>query len=112
MLAMTAFTAAGFAQSNSNRVAVVNGQAITQEELDKAAAKDLRSLETKRLQNDASLAQDKQEILTRALEQLAADKLIEAEAKKQNISKEQLLEAEVDSNVETPSSEEVEAFYD
>ena len=112
VLTMLTLTAAGFAQSNSNRVAVVNGQAITQEELDKVAASDLRNLETKRLQNDASLLQDRQEILARALEQLAADKLIEAEAKKQNISKEQLLDAEVNSNVDTPSNEEVEAFYD
>jgi len=112
ILVMLALPAAGFAQSNSNRVAVVNGQAITQEELDKAAASDLRNLETKRLQNDASMAQDKQEILTRALEQLAADRLIEAEAKKLNMSKEQLLDAEVNSNVDTPSSEEVEAFYE
>src|SRR5437016_13259188 len=108
---MLALPAAGFAQSNSNRVAVVNGQAITQEQLDKAAAGDLRNLETKKLQNDASVAQDKQEILTRALEQLAADKVIEAEAKKLNMTKEQLLDAEVNSNVETPSNDDVEAFY-
>jgi predicted DsbA family dithiol-disulfide isomerase/Skp family chaperone for outer membrane proteins len=111
-LAMLPLAAAGLAQSNSDRVAVVNGQVITQEELDKAAANELQGLETKRLQNDASMAQDKQEILTRALEQLAADKLIEAEAKKLNMTKEQLLDAEVNSNVETPSNEEVEAFYE
>jgi len=112
MVVMLALAIAGFAQSNSNRVAVVNGQAITQEELDKAAASDLRSLETKKLQSDASLAQDKQEILTRALEQLAADTLIETEAKKLNMTKEQLLDAEVNSNLETPSNEEVESFYE
>ena len=113
-LILTAFAAlatVAFAQSNANRVAVVNGQTITQEELDKAAANDLRNLETKRLQNDATLAQDKQQVLTRALEQLAADKLIEAEAKKLNMSKEQLLDAEVNSNVETPSDSDVEGFY-
>src|SRR6266850_1162402 len=112
MVVMLALAIAGFAQSNSNRVAVVNGQAITQEELDKTAASDLRSLETKKLQSDASLAQDKQEILTRALEQLAADTLIETEAKKLNMTKEQLLDAEVNSNLETPSNEEVESFYE
>ena len=35
-----------------------------------------------------------------------------AEAVKEKKTKEQLLEAEVDSNVETPSNEEVEAFYE
>ena len=111
-LALPAIAAAALAQSNSNRVAVVNGQAITQEELDRAAAPDLRNLETKRLQNDASMALEKQQALTRALEGLVADKLIELEAKKNSMTKEQLLDAEVNSNVDTPSNEEVEAFYE
>ncbi len=111
-LALPAIAATVLAQSNANRVAVVNGEAITQEEVDRAAAADLRNLETKRLQNDASLAQDKQQALTRALEGLVADKLIELEAKKNSMTKEQLLEAEVNSNVDTPSNEQVEAFYE
>jgi protein-disulfide isomerase len=111
-LALLAFAVVAAAQSNSNRVAVVNGQTITQEELNKAAAAELKGIETKRLQNDATLANDKQEILTRALEELVANKLIEADAAKQNMTKERLLEIEVDSNVETPSSEEVEGFYE
>jgi predicted DsbA family dithiol-disulfide isomerase len=93
-------------------VAVVNGQTITQEELEKAAATELKGLETRKLQNDASLAQDKQEILTKALDELVADKLIEAEAVKEKKTKEQLLEAEVESNIDTPSAEEVEGFYE
>ena len=68
LIALAALATVGFAQSNANRVAVVNGQNIAQEELDKAAANDLRNLEIKRLQNDATLAQDKQQVLTRALE--------------------------------------------
>jgi predicted DsbA family dithiol-disulfide isomerase len=93
-------------------VAVVNGQTITQDELEKAAANELKGLETRRLQNDASLAQDKQEILTKALEELVAEKLIEAEAAKEKKAKEQLLEAEVESNIDAPSAEEIEAFYE
>ena len=111
-LAILAFAAVASAQSNSNRVAVVNGQTITQEELEKAAAGELKGLETRKLQNDASLAQDKQEILQKALDELVAEKLIEAEAAKEKKTKEQLLEAEVESNIDTPSAEEVEAFYD
>ena len=75
-LALPAIAATALAQSN--RVAVVNGEAITQEELDRAAAADLRNVETKRLQKDAELAQDKQQALARALEGLVADKLIES----------------------------------
>jgi protein-disulfide isomerase len=111
-LAVAAFATFAAAQSNSNRVAVVNGQTITQAELEKAAEADLKGLETRKLQNDASLAQDKQAILSKALDQIVADKLIAAEAEKEKKTKEQLLEAEVESNVDVPSAADVEAFYD
>src|SRR2546428_14015756 len=89
-LILTAFAAlatVAFAQSSANRAAVVNGPTITQEELDKAAANDVRGLETKRLQKDATLARDKQQGLIRALEQLVAGKQIVAEAKNLNWGK-------------------------
>jgi predicted DsbA family dithiol-disulfide isomerase/Skp family chaperone for outer membrane proteins len=111
-LTMLAFVTVAAAQSNSNRVAVVNGQVITQAELDKAAEAELKGIEARKAQNDAALAQDRQTVLTKALDDLIAEKLIDAEAAKEKKSKEQLLEAEVDSNVETPSAAEVEAFYD
>src|SRR5215471_4480304 len=108
---MFASAAVAFAQSNPERVAVVNGQPITRQDLEKAAASDLKGFETKRLQQESALAQEKQQVLTKALEDLIAEKLIEAEALKEKKTKEQLLEAEVESNVETPSAEQVEAFY-
>lgn len=110
--AMLTFAGAALGQTNANRVAVVNGQVISQQDLEKAAATELKNLEVRRLQNESAIAQDKQQILTNALEELAAEKLIEADAVKQNKTKAQLLEAEVDSNVDTPSNEQVEAFYE
>jgi protein-disulfide isomerase len=109
--AMFASAAVAFAQSNPDRVAVVNGQPIMRQDLEKAAASDLKSFETKRLQQESALAQEKQQVLAKALDDLIAEKLIEAEAVKEKKTKEQLLEAEVESNVETPSAEQVEAFY-
>jgi protein-disulfide isomerase len=111
-MGLLAFSRLALAQSNPKGVAEVNGAAITQEELNQAAADDLKGLETKRLQTDASLAQEKQEIMTRALDELVANKLIEAEAKKQNIAPEKLLENEVDSKVQPPSDADAEAFYE
>src|SRR6516165_10176770 len=109
---MLAFAAFASAQSNANRVAVVNGQTVTQADLEKAAGNELQGLEIKRLQNEANLAQEKQEILQKALDELVADKLLEAEAAKEGKNKAQLLEAEVDSNIMTPSDAEVSKFYD
>jgi predicted DsbA family dithiol-disulfide isomerase len=91
---------------------MVNGRAITQQELETAAEVELKGLETRRLQNESALAQDKQQILTKALEQIAADRLIEAEAAKLKRTVSEVLEAEVESNVETPSEAEVEAVYE
>jgi protein-disulfide isomerase len=108
---MFASAAVAFAQSNPDRVAVVNGQVITRQELEKAASSELKNIDTRRLQQESALAQDKQQILTKALDELIAEKLIEAEAVKEKKTKEQLLEAEIESNVETPSAEQVEAFY-
>ena len=86
LLASLAFSPLAFTQTNPKGVAEINGQFITQDELNKAAADELKGLETKRLQNDAAMAQDKQDIMNKALEELVANKLIEAEAKKQNIT--------------------------
>ena len=110
-LALMALASAAISQSNSAKVTKVNGQVITQEELEKAAASELKGLETRKLQNDAALAQDKQTVLAKALDQLVADKLIEAEAAKEKKTKQQLLEAEVESNLDIPTAEEIEAFY-
>src|SRR5262245_35766287 len=105
-------TLAAVASAQSDRVAIVNGQNITQQELEKAAAADLKNLETKRLQNESALAQDKQQILTKALDDLVVERLLQAEAVKQKKTKEELLDAEVNSNVDTPSDEQVDAFYE
>lgn len=112
LLTVLVFGRSAFAQSNAKGVAEVNGQAITQDELNRAAADDLKGLETKRLQSDASLNQEKQEIMTRALDELVANKLIEAEAKKQSLEPQKLLENEVDSKVKPPTQADAEAFYE
>jgi predicted DsbA family dithiol-disulfide isomerase len=109
---MLACAAVALAQSNSNQVAVVNGQPITRQELEKAAADELKNLELRRLQNESSLAQDKQQILSKALDDLVAEKLIDAEAAKEKKTTAELLQAEVESNIDVPSNEEVEAFYE
>jgi predicted DsbA family dithiol-disulfide isomerase/Skp family chaperone for outer membrane proteins len=111
-IAMLALATMAAAQSSSTRVAVVNGKDITQEELNKAAAGDLQNLETKRQQNELALARDKAEMLQKALDELVADRLIELEAAKNKVTAEQLLQTEVESNVETPSAAEMDAFYE
>jgi predicted DsbA family dithiol-disulfide isomerase len=109
---MMTFAGIAAAQSNTSRVAIVNGQTITEADLEKAAASELKSLDIKKLQNDSGLAQDRQEILQKALDDLVSEKLIDAEAAKESKTKDQLLQAEIESNVDTPTAEDVEAFYE
>ena len=47
--------------------------------MEKAAAAELKNLDTRRLQNESALAQDKQQILAKALDDLVAEKLIAAD---------------------------------
>src|SRR5262245_7485614 len=99
------------AQSTSSKqLAVVNGEAITEEQVTKAAAADLQKLEAQR-PRPATYDRDKLQIMWKALDAIVEDKLIAAEAVRNQVTKERLLEIEVESNVEIPSTEEAEAFY-
>jgi protein-disulfide isomerase len=100
------------AQTASKTLAVVNGENITEAQVNKAAAGELAKLEADRPPTDATYARARLEILWRALDSIIDDKLITAEAAKLQMTREQLLEIEVESNVGTPSAAEVEAFYD
>jgi protein-disulfide isomerase len=102
MLAL-AVIAAG--QSGSKPLAVVNGEVITEDQVLKAAGAELQKAEQ-------APAREKLAIMWRALDSLVETKLIAAEAAKLTLTNEQLVWAEVDSNVETPSDPEVEAFYE
>ena len=112
LFVMLALAGLASAQSNVGRAAVINGQTITHQELEKAAQAELKELETRRLQNESAVAQDRQQILTKALEELAATKLIEADAARQKKTVAELLDAEVESNVDSPTEAEIEAVYE
>ena len=100
------------AQSGSKTIATVNGQNITEDEVNKAAAADLQNLEMKRLQTEATYNRDKSDILERSLNQLMEDKLLAAEAAKRKVTPEQLLQTEVETNVPVPTQEELKQFFD
>ena len=112
IFATFALATAAAAQSPSKRLAVVNGEALTEEEVSKAAEHDLQGLEIKRLQFEANFARDKQEALDKALNVLVEEKLLAAEAAKRKITKEDLVRTDIDNKVAVPTSEEVEKFYE
>ncbi len=86
------------AQSGSQKLGVVNGEVVSEEEVREAAAHDLGELEVKRLQAEAKYQQDKHDILQKTLDGLIEDKLLQAEADKRKISLEELVETEIEKN--------------
>jgi protein-disulfide isomerase len=99
------------AQVPSKSLALVNGEAITEAQVTAVAASDLAALEAKKAESPATYERDKLVILHAALDSIIEDKLVAAEAARDRVTKEQVIYSEVESNVPTPSPEEVEAFY-
>jgi protein-disulfide isomerase len=105
-------TSLALAQSPA-QYATVNGEAVTETQVLEVAKADLSRLEANRPQGgEPAYARARLEILWRALDSIIDDKLITAEAARQMITREHLLEAEVESNVATPSPAEVDEFYE
>jgi protein-disulfide isomerase len=80
--------------------AEVNGEAITWAELEKKAAGPL-----------TKVRQEEYEIRSRVVDELIAERLIEAVARERDLSSEELLEQELEQRVEEPKPEYIEALY-
>ena len=98
--------------AGSKVLATVNGKPITEEELTKAAASELETLETQKLQYEANYARERHQVLENSLGRLIEERLLNAEAARLGVSQKELLATEVDSKVKPPTQAEVEAFYE
>jgi protein-disulfide isomerase len=81
-------------------VAIVDGQPISQRDLDDLVEPQMLALRNQEYQ-----------IKSRGLEDLIRRRVVEAEAKRQGLTTEQLYAKEVDSKIATPSDGEVAAYY-
>src|SRR5215475_2247831 len=105
----------GFSQANpasGKKLAVVNGETITDDQVKKAAAEDIENLELKKMQAEAEFQRDQHDIYQRTLTNIIDNKLLDAEAKKRGISVEDLLRAEVEKKVTPPTDKDVKDFYE
>ena len=89
------------APAKSKVVAKVNGQAITQSEVETLVADQLAQIEQKR-----------QEILDKAVEGAIHNKLLDLEAAARGVTREALLDSEVRNKAAAPTDAEVDAFYE
>ena len=87
-------------KSAAEPVAIVAGQSIYERDLDDLVASQILPLRNQEYQ-----------IKSKGLEDLIRQRLVEAEAKKQGLTTDQLYVQEVDSKIATPSEGEVAAYY-
>lgn len=97
--------AAVAAEDPNTVVATVNGEPITLADVDKPMQGRIRALEQQ-------LREQKHQLRQASLDSLVVQKLVQAEAKKRNMTEEELLRAEIEAKVAPPTDEEVQAFYD
>jgi len=98
-------------QPDPNRVAVVNGEPISMQDVEKAAAGEMRAIEVRKTQFEIELERDRKLALSDALDGIVRDRLLAAEAKKRKVSVDELIAIEVDSAAPRPADEAVVQFY-
>ena len=82
-------------------LAKVNGEPITQADVEVTAAEQLRQLDERR-----------QQLIAQSLDATISNKMLDLEAAAQGLTKEQLLEKEVKAKAAAPTDAEVDAFYE
>ena len=100
------------AQAQSSKpLAIINGKTLTEADVKEAAATEFEALETRRLQAEANSRREEHEIIENALDEMVADRLLEAETEKQGISMDDMLATEVTAKKIAPTETEVQNLY-
>jgi len=105
------FSGLALGQASSKRMAVVNGETITETQVQSEAAQDLERLEAKRLQFESGWQRDRQTLLENQLNMMIEDRVLTLEAKKQGTTTDKLVEEQVDKKVAVPSDDAILKFY-
>jgi protein-disulfide isomerase len=100
------------ASPGSKPMATVNGKAITEEEVNAAAAPELEKLELQKIQAEINFKRTAYQIRESALKRIIEERLIDTEAARLGMTRKDLLNGELDQKVKEPSAEDVSAFYE
>lgn len=98
-------------KSGKKQMASIDGSVITEAQVRSEAADELESLDLEMMKSKATFALNEHQILESAVDQLLEDKILDAEAAKRGISRDELLAKEVEENSQ-PTKEEINAFYE
>ena len=94
-----------------NEVAIIEGQAITLEQLEEQAAERLGKLDMQMEQAKQKMKKDRRAILLSELELLVEEELLQREAESMGIDKEALVEREISGKLAAIVEEDVVAFH-
>lgn len=100
------------APKSTGPVAEIDGKPVALAELEKAAEPQFKQLEQQKQAMLKQLEDSRHKILEGALNDLIDDKLIEAEAAKRGLSKDDLVKAEVESKLQPVTTDDVSKFYE
>ncbi|MEM9291500.1 MAG: thioredoxin domain-containing protein [Acidobacteriota bacterium] len=98
-------------ESSGDVLAVVGGADVTRADVEAEASEDLKKVEMQKLQCESSYQRSKHEVLTGVLERVVRDQLLDAEAEAQGITRDELLEKEVNSKIAGISDADIDTFY-
>jgi protein-disulfide isomerase len=88
------------------------GISVSRDLVETEAAEKLRELDLERLRFEAGQTRKRHQIIDSTLQELIAERLFALESENRDISKEQLLAAEVDEKVPEPTQEEIDKFFE
>jgi protein-disulfide isomerase len=93
-------------------LATVNGTVITEAQVRQDGAEEMEAFELEKLKTEAVSVRTKQAIIEKHLDLLIDEKVLDAEAAKRGITKQELLSTEVQSKMKEPTAEEIDSFYE
>jgi len=113
LVLMISFSLPAFVFGQTSKpLAVVNGETITENDVQKEAADDLDRLDAKKLQFLSGWERERQTAIGNQLNEMIEDRVLTAEAKKRGITTDKLVSDEVDAKIKKPTDDDVVKFYD
>jgi protein-disulfide isomerase len=101
----------GQALNDSDVLATVNGQDITVADVREQAGNQLEQVEAQLVQCQTNYERNRYQALESGVQQVIENQLLEAEAEKRGISKEDLVAAEVDATIQPVTDEEAQGWF-
>lgn len=98
--------------TDSGKLVTAEGFSFDLNQVEQEAASELKELQMEELRAPARIKMKRHEILQETMEEMAADRLLQLEAKKRGISVKQLEEIEIQHKIDHPSNDELERLYE